>query len=71
VGAGGLVKAVTGRRVWRWVCCPCAGRHRDRFQGGRGCSRCPALVAAGLRWICAVRVAGRAAAADDRGVLPV
>jgi len=32
--------AVTGRRVWRWVCCPCAGRRRDRFQGGRGCARC-------------------------------
>jgi hypothetical protein len=25
-----------GRRCWRQVCCPCAGRRRDRFQGG-GC----------------------------------
>jgi hypothetical protein len=71
VGFAGLVQAVTGRRVWRWVCCPCASRRRDRFQGGRGSARCPAAVAAGLRLVCAVRVAARAAAADDRGVLPV
>ena len=25
-GFAGLVRVVTGGRVWRWVCCPCAGR---------------------------------------------
>ena len=34
--AAGLVWLIAGRRVWRWVCCPCAGRRRDRLQGGAG-----------------------------------
>ena len=33
--AGGLLQVVTGRRCWRQVCCPCAGRRRDRFPGCR------------------------------------
>jgi hypothetical protein len=33
---------VTGRRCWRQVCCPCAGRRRDRFQGGGCQAGCPA-----------------------------
>ena len=30
----GWLRVVTGRRCWRQVCCPRAGRRRDRFQGG-------------------------------------
>ena len=32
-GSAGWLRVVTGRRCWRQVCCPCAGRRRDRFQG--------------------------------------
>jgi len=35
LGRPGPVRVVTGRRFWRQVCCPCAGRRRDRFQGAR------------------------------------
>ena len=35
LGRRGPVGVVTGRRWWRQVCCPCAGRRRDRFQGAR------------------------------------
>ncbi len=55
VGCGRRV--VTGRRWWRQVCCPCAGRRRDRFQGVPWRPACPAescvifsgLAAAGCR----------------------
>jgi hypothetical protein len=43
------VRVVTGRHCWRQVCCPCAGRRRDRFQGGRCRAGCPARVSRRLR----------------------
>ena len=52
--------------VWRWVCCPCAGRRRDRFQGGAGTS----LVSRRSAW-CGVWVARVGVTGHDRGVLPV
>ena len=35
-GVVARVRVVTGRRCWRQVCCPCAGRRRDRFRAGSG-----------------------------------
>ena len=34
-GLAGRVRVVTGRRVRRWVCCPCTPRRRDRVPGWR------------------------------------
>jgi len=67
-GAAGLVRVVTGRRFWRQVCCPCAGRRRDRFQGARWRWR-----PSGREPRAAVVNGWRAgpSAGDDRGVLPV
>jgi len=56
-----------GPGLRRQVCCPCAGRRRDRFQGGRCRAGCPAGVsrAAVSGW------RDGPGLLDDRGVLPV
>src|SRR5271166_2711467 len=64
------VRVVTGRHCWRQVCCPCAGRRRDRFQGGGCGAGCPAgnAAAGAVRGDCAADGTDRG---HDRRVLPV
>ena len=65
--AAGPLRVVTGRRCWRQVCCPCAGRRRDPVPGWR--------MTAGLssrgRPGSGERVAGGTVRGDDHRVLPV
>jgi hypothetical protein len=48
-GGGVMAAGGHGPGLGRQVCCPCAGRRRDRFQGGGCRAGCPAGVSRGLR----------------------
>ncbi len=69
--AAGPLRVVTGRRCWRQVCCPCAGRRRDRFQGARWRPGCPAGACGDPGVIAVNGRRARPSGVDDGRVLPV
>ena len=69
--AAGRVRVVTGRRWWRQVCCPCACRRRDRFQGARWQPGCPAGACGDPGVIAVNGRRARPSGVDDGRVLPV
>ena len=69
--AAGPLRVVTGRRCWRQVCCPCACRRRDRFQGARWRPGCPAGACGDPGVIAVNGRRARPSGVDDGRVLPV
>ena len=69
--AAGPLRVVTGRRCWRQVCCRCAGRRRDRFQGARWRPGCPAGACGDPGVIAVNGRRARPSGVDDGRVLPV